>query len=173
MNGARLPMLTGDAVLTSPWFSSRWTLEQQGGRLATLQRLGRIYVSSADLGPHGRMLIEPCGRSTVHCIDAAAGEVARITRQSWIGRRWEIEGFGFAYDLVSDPRPRRWHMAVANAPLATLEGSLVSYNHVKVHANLAVPIPALLLAWHVIARPWEAAAEPRGLIPAKAEPASA
>jgi hypothetical protein len=31
---------------------------------------------------------------------------------------------------------------------------------------MTVPVPAVLLAWHVIARPWEAANEPRHLVPA-------
>lgn len=161
----RMPMLAGDAELTSPWFSNRWVLAQAGNTLASLRRMGRIYVSMADLADGERLLIEPCGQGTVHAIDASNEEMARIERQSWLGRRWEISGFGFAYELLSDPRPRRWHLGVSNAPITEIAGSLISYNRVTIRSGLAVPIPAILLAWHVIARPWEAAAEPRRLIP--------
>jgi hypothetical protein len=162
---SRMPMITGEAELTSPWFSNRWTLTQQGTLLASLQRLGRIYVTAADLGEGGRLLIEPCGQGTVHAVDAAGDEVARIERKSWLGRLWEISGDRYVYELISDPRPRKWHIALANATFADLRGSLISYNHVRIASGLGLPIPAVLLAWHVIARPWEAAAEPRGLIP--------
>ncbi len=166
-----MPTLAGEAELTSPWFSNRWVLTQAGKTLAKLERMGRIYVSTADLGEAGRLLIEPCGQGTVHAVDASKEEIARIERQSWLGRRWEISGLGFTYELLSDPRPRRWHLGVSNAPITEIAGSLTSYNRVSIRSGLAIPIPAILLAWHVIARPWEAAAEPRGLIPAV--PASA
>ncbi len=165
MEKKRLPTITGDAELRSPWMSNRWTLTQRGETLATIRRLGRIYVSAVDLAGAGRLLIEPCGQGTVHALDANGAEVARIERQSWLGRRWWITGLGYNYTLVSDPRPRRWHITIANAPVATIEGSLMSYNRVDIRANLSLPPTSVLLAWHVIARPWEAATEPRGLIP--------
>lgn len=157
-------MVTGDARLRSPWFSSEWELVQQDRTLARIRRLGRISVSLVDMGEHGSLLLEPAGPGIVHAVDDADHEVARITRRSWWGRRWDVTGVGFNYELVSDPRPRRWHLAVANAPLATLTGSLVSYNQVDLHSGMGIPIPAVLLAWQVIARPWEAANEPRGLV---------
>ena len=168
-----MPTVAGQAELTSPWFSNRWTLSQQGNVLATLRRMGRIYVSAADIAGAGRILIEPCGQGTVRAVDASGEEIAHIERQSWLGRRWEISGLGYAYELVSDPRPRRWHIGVSNAPVAELSGSLISYNHVTIDTGLALPIPVVLLSWHVIARPWEAAAEPRGLIPAAVTAAEA
>lgn len=160
-----MPTVVGSAEMTSRWFSNRWALRQGDRELASVRRLGRIYVSAADLGEGGRLLIEPCGQGTVHAVDAADEEVARIERRSWLGRRWEISGFGFQYELLSDPRPRKWHIAVSNAPIADITGSLASYNHVAIECGLALPVPAVLLAWHVVARPWEAAAEPRGLVP--------
>jgi hypothetical protein len=68
---------------------------------------------------------------------------------------------------VSDPRPRRWSIQVGGSKTADIKGSLVSYNRVDVRASIGLPLSALLLAWHVIARPWEAAAEPRGLVPVR------
>ena len=37
----------------------------------------------------------------------------------------------------------------------------------KFDNQVAVPLSALLLSWHVVARPWEAAAEPRVFVPAR------
>ncbi len=169
MQRKRQPTVAGVAELTSPLFSDRWELAQDGRTLAQLRRFGRIYASAADLGEGGRILIEPCGRGTVRAIDADGNEIARIERQSWLGRLWEISSPDYTAYLISDPRPRKWHIGYANAPVAEIAGSLLSYNHVTMSCRLAVPIPTLLLAWHVIARPWEAAAEPRGLIPVQPE----
>lgn len=166
MNRARMPTITGEASLLSHLFSSRWRLVQYDQVIAELRRLGRIYVSTADLGPAGRLIIEPAGQGTVRAIDERDQEMARIVRTSWLGRRFEITGLGYRYELVSDPRPRRWHIEIAHAPVTEITGSLVSYNNVEVKSSLAIPVPAVLLAWHVVARPWEAAAEPRGLLPA-------
>ncbi len=55
---------------------------------------------------------------------------------------------------------------VGGSSVAELSGSFVSYNRVRVESNIGVPLIAVLLGWHVIARPWEAAAEPGGLVPA-------
>ncbi len=164
-----LSMVYGDVELRSPWFSSRWTLVDAGGRqLAGIQRSGRTYVSVADVADGTRLLLEPAGMGTVHALDVTEGiegaeEVGRIVRRSWMGRRWDITGHRFNFDLVSD-HMHRWHLEVANAPIATLRGSPVSYNHVKVQCQLGIPTSAVLLAWHVVARPWEAAAEPRGMV---------
>ena len=166
MNRPRMPTITGEAALVSPLFSSRWRLVQNDRVIAELRRLGRIYVTTADLGPAGRLIMEPAGQGTVRAIDERDEEVARIVRTSWLGRRFEITGLGYGYELVSDPRPRRWHIEIAHAPVTEITGALVSYNNVRVRSSLAMPVPAVLLAWHVVARPWEAAAEPRGLIPA-------
>ena len=39
-----------------------------------------------------------------------------------------------------------------------LPGSAVNYNRVRFNAPISIPISAGLLAWHVVARPWEAVA---------------
>jgi len=157
--------VVGDAQLTSALFSNRWQLTQRGTVLAELTRLGKIYVTTANLGEAGNLIMEPAGQGTVRAVGDDGKEMARIVRRSWLGRRWEISGLGYNYDLLSDPRPRRWHLAIANAPVTNIAGSYLSYNHVEINSSLAVPIPAILLSWHVVARPWEAVAEPRGLVP--------
>ncbi|MCP5111096.1 MAG: hypothetical protein GY953_09695, partial [bacterium] len=90
--------------------------------------------------------------------------LARITRTSWLGRRWEITSKRWVYALVSDRRPRRWQITVGGTSVAQISGSLISYNRVKIEAPLGIPILVLALSWHVIARPWEAAAAPTSLL---------
>jgi hypothetical protein len=100
----------------------------------------------------------------VQALDPDGEELARITRTSWFGRSWDIASKRWAYELKSDPRPRRWQVVVGGTSVAQISGSLVSYNRVKVDAPLAMPILVLALGWHVIARPWEAAAAPTTLV---------
>ena len=160
-------LLSGSAELVSPWFSNRWELRTDDGRvLAKLQRLGRIHVSTVELPDNSRWVVEPAGQSTVRLLDKPDHVIAEIERRSWFGRRWVVTGGSFGCELVSSPRPRKWRFEIGGSTIADLCGSLVSYNHVGVNAYLALPLPALMLAWHVIARPWEAAANPTGLIPA-------
>lgn len=158
-------LITGSAELRSPWFSSRWELLANGEVLARIRRMGRLYVSTVSLPDGSLWVVEPAGTSAVRLLDSPDHEVARITRQSWWGRRWNVTGERFSYDLVSHPTPRRWRFELGGSTIAELSGSLVSYNRVRVESLLALPVPALILGWHVIARPWEAAAAPRGLVP--------
>jgi hypothetical protein len=159
-------VLYGSAEMVSPWFSNRWALLSNGQPIASLERFGRLHVSTVSFPDGTRWLLEPSGSSVVRAIDGPDSEFARVTRRSWWGRRWDITGTGFAYQLVSHPVPRRWMLAVGGAPIAAITGSLLSYNTIRFDMTLAVPLPTIVLAWHVIARPWEAAAAPRGLLPA-------
>ena len=161
-------MITGTLQLESPWFSNRWLVIQGDRELARVQRHGRLYVSDVMLADGTSWLIEPTGSGVVSAIEESGKEFARIERRSWLGRRWDVTSQQFAYELVSDPRPRQWHFTVGGATAADLSGSLVSYNTVTVDAAIGMPLVAVLLGWHVIARPWEAAAEPRGLVPSAA-----
>jgi hypothetical protein len=157
----------GTARMTSPWFSPAWRLvDWQGVTVAEMRRYPRMHVSTVHFTDGTAWILEPEGWGVVRALDVERNEVGRVTRQSWMGRRWQITAPQWAYDLVSDPIPRRWHLAVGGATIATISGSLVSYNSVTVATVLAVPAAAVILAWHVIARPWEAAAAPRGLVPA-------
>jgi hypothetical protein len=160
-------MVTGEVMLTSPWLSSEWRLSQDGAEIARVRRHGRLYVSDVALTDGTKWLIEPSGPGIVCAVEDPGAEIARVVRRSWIGRRWDLTSQQFAYELISDPRPRRWYVSIGGAPAAEISGSLVSYNKVRVMASIGVPLVAVLLAWHVIARPWEAAAEPRGLVPSR------
>lgn len=161
----------GAAELRSPLASSRWQLFGNDGELATLRRLGRLHISRIYLPSGEEAVLTPQERSVVTALDPQGAELARITRTSWFGRRWEVVSAHWAYELVSDPRPRRWHVTVGGTSVAQISGSLVSYNSVKINAPLGVPILVVALAWHVIARPWEAAAAPTTL--AAASPTTA
>jgi len=156
----------GAAELRSPLMSSRWRLIHNGNEVATLRRIGRLHISRIYLPDGDEAVLTPYEHSTIVALDKAGGELARITRTSWLGRRWEIASKRWAYDLVSDPRPRRWHFTVGGTSVANVTGSLISYNRVSIDAPLGIPVLVVALAWHAIARPWEAAAAPATLIAA-------
>lgn len=160
-------MVTGEVMLTSPWLSNEWRLLQSDVELARIRRHGRLYVSDVELADGTGWLLEPSGPGIVRAVEDPGVEVARVVRRSWIGRRWDLTSRQFAYELISDPRPRRWYISIGGAPAAEISGSLVSYNRVRVMTSIGIPLVGVLLAWHVIARPWEAAAEPRGLVPSR------
>lgn len=154
--------------MKSPWFSSRWRLlDSEGNKLAELRRYPRQHVTTAHFRDGTGWLLQPNGWGVVTATDGNEAEIARVTRHSWIGRRWEVTAPHWAYSLISDPTPRRWHLAVGDATVAAISGSLISYNTVRLDTVLAVPAAAVVLSWHVIARPWEAAAAPRGLVPSQ------
>jgi hypothetical protein len=155
----------GAAELRSPFMSNRWRLVgNDSNDLATLHRVSRLHISRIYLPNGEQAVLVPHERSVVTALDTEGAELARITRTSWFGRRWEINSQRWAYELESDPRPRRWQITVGSTPVAQISGSLVSYNTVKIEAPLGVPILVVALAWHVIARPWEAASAPSTLV---------
>jgi len=156
----------GTAELRSPWMSNRWQLLDNEGEMATLHRISRLHISRIYLEGGEEAVLAPHERSAVVALNPDGEELARITRTSWFGRRWEITSKRWAYDLVSDPRPRRWQIALGGTSVAQMTGSLVSYNRVDIEAPMGVPLLVVALAWHVIARPWEAAAAPSTLIAA-------
>ena len=159
-------MVYGTARLVSPLMSSRWELVAGDETVAELRRSGRLHISRIRVPSGEEAVLTPHEQSVVVALDSDGIELARITRRSWLGRRWEVESKRWAYELISHPRPRRWHVAVGGTPVAQIEGSLISYNRVDVDAPLGVPILVLALGWHVIARPWEAAAAPTTLVAA-------
>ena len=156
--------LLGTAELTSPAFSNTWIVSQGGTPIARIRRHPRVFISTVRLDDGTRWVLEPAGRGVVRAVEDGA-EIAKITRRSWVGRRFDIEGIGFAYGLISLPMPRSWIIAVGGSQVASISGSLVSYNRVRFEGLLSVPLVAVLLSWQVIARPWEAAAEPGRLLP--------
>jgi hypothetical protein len=162
-------MVYGTAELVSPLLSNKWRLVSNGQDAARLSRSGRLHISRITVPNGEEAVLAPHQHSVVHALDPEGNELARITRTSWLGRHWEITSKRWVYDLVSDRRPRRWQVTVGGTSVAQISGSLVSYNRVKVEAPLGLPILVLALSWHVIARPWEAAAAPTTLLAATAE----
>lgn len=156
-------MVYGNVQLVSPWFSNRWRLMRGGDEVCRLERLGRIYTSIVTFPDGTKWMLDPHGNGVVRAIDREGKEFARVVRRSWLGRRWDLLSQGWNYELASHPRPRSWAIEIGGAPAAEIRGSLVSYNRVNVNAMIGVPVAAVLLGWHVIARPWEAIAEPSGL----------
>lgn len=159
-------MLHGSAELRSPWFSSEWHMTQDGREIAKMRRHPRMHVSTVTFPEGERWLLEPEGWGVVRALDRGETEIARVVRRSWMGRRWDLNAPAWWYELGSDPLPRRWHVSVGGVAVAQIAGSLFSYNRVRIDTTLAIPVAAVMLAWHVIARPWEAAAAPAGLVPA-------
>lgn len=106
----------------------------------------RPYTDHLLSGP--AQLASPCFSNTWELPSGSGEAMARLER---LGR---------------SPRPRSWRFDIGGSAIAELSGSLVSHNRVDGNAMLALPSPALMLAWHVVARPSEAAAAPSGLIPA-------
>jgi len=159
-------VVTGTATMRSPLFSNWWELvDGDGYPLARLQRHPRLHVSTIEIEDGSTWLLEPAGNGVVIAMHEGTNEIGRIVRRSWWGRRWQVSGPAWGYEVVSDRVPRRWHFAVGGEPVAVITGSVLSYNTVTVDAVLPIQVCAVVLAWHVIARPWEQAAAPRGLVP--------
>ncbi len=171
MNGrvVRNPVVIGDCRFESRFFSNRWRLVQRDAVIAELRRMPSRHMTMLHLPDQQPVELRPARWGTVIAADPDGNERGRIERQSWWGRRWEISGSGFACALTSDPLPRRWTLRFGTEPVARLSGTPWSYNQLAVHTDVAVPVTALALAWHVLARPWEAAAAPGALIPVRRE----
>ncbi len=165
-------MVYGTAELSSPLMSNRWRLRSGEGEVAELRRFGRLHISRIYLPSGEEAVLAPHEQSVVQALDSDGEELARITRKSWFGRHWEIASKRWAYDLESDPRPRRWQITVGGTSVAQISGSFVSYNRVVIDAPLGAPILVVALAWHVVARPWEAAAAPATLVASPTQPDS-
>lgn len=162
----RAPVVFGACRFESVVFSNQWRLVQNRQILAQLQRVPTRHVSLLQLPDRTRIELRPVGWGTVTAYRGEE-EVGRIVRRSWWGRRYELTGPGFACDLTSDPLPRRWSLRYGTEPVGRLAGTPWSYNLLRVHTDVAIPVPSLALAWHVLARPWEAAAAPGSLLPAR------
>lgn len=162
----RVPVVFGTCRFESVVFSNRWRLVQDRKVLAQLQRVPTRHVSLVQLPDGSRIELRPFGWGTVVAYRGEE-EVGRAVRRSWWGRQYELTGPGFACELTSDPLPRRWSLRYGTEQVGWLAGTLWSYNLLRVQADVAVPISSLALAWHVLARPWEAAAAPGALVPAR------
>ena len=163
MDRSTRQMVYGKVELRSPWFSNRWRVLKDGAEICRLTRFGRIYTSVVRQPDGTRWVLDPHGNGVVRALDADGNEFARVVRRSWFGRRWDLLSPAWNFKLVSHRRPRAWSIDIGGATAVEIRGSLISYNKVDVNAMIGVPLAAVLLGWHVIARPWEAIAEPAGL----------
>jgi hypothetical protein len=161
------PSIVGSCRFDSRTFSNRWTLHRDGQVIAELRRDPTRHTSSGMFADGTSFVLVPNGWGTVEIL-VEGSPIGRIDRRSWWGRRWEIGGSGFGCDLTSDPLPRRWTFRLGGEPIARLAGGLISYNRLDVVTHMTLPAHAVILAWHVLARPWEAAAAPRSLVPDRA-----
>jgi hypothetical protein len=153
--------VSGEVRFTSRLLSNVWVVSARGEPLARLRRIPSIHTSIVTLADGTNLELRPEGWGTV--VAVGDNHQARIVRESWWGRKWVVSGTGFAYDLTSDPMPRRWTLRIGGHPVARIAGTWWTYNRIVVNADVAVPLHALILSWHVLARPWEAAAAPRVL----------
>lgn len=170
MPAQRVPIVVGSCRFRSAPFSNRWELLQGEERLALLQRIPTRHVSEVALPGRIRAELQPQGWGTVVALSDGE-ELGRVERTSWLGRSWDLVTPTFSCRLTSDPLPRRWSLRIGTEPVGRLSGGLLSYNRLEVHTDVAVPVIGLALAWHVLARPWEAAAAPVSLLPAgRSEP---
>ncbi len=152
-------MVVGDCRFDSRLFSNRWTLSRENEELAELQRGSLRHMSRGHLSDGTRFELTPDGWGCIE-FTADGSPLGRIDRRSRWGRRWEISGTGFAWNLTSNPMPRRWSFRIGGEPIEQLAGTMWSYNHLSVHTDVSIPVHSLVLAWQVLARPWEAAAAP-------------
>ena len=158
MSRTHIRLIVGEAELISGLFSNEWQLVQHGEVLASVIRRPRNAYTRVTLKDGTRWTLQPDGWGVVRAVEDDV-PFARGTRESFWGNRWEISGLGFSYLLTHDgPVPRRWALKVGSEPAAWLRGSAVNYNRVRFNAPISIPVSAGLLAWHVIARPWEAVA---------------
>jgi hypothetical protein len=159
-----MPALAGTARFTSDIFSNEWVLESNDRLVARMRRIPARHMSVVALEGDRRFDLRPEGWGTVVAVEGDQ-ERYRIERRSWLGRRFDVSGSGFAAEVTSDITPRRWTIRVGGEPVGRIAGTLWSYNRIEAHADIAVPVGALTLMWHVLARPWEAASAPGVLRP--------
>ena len=162
-------LVSGECTFTSSPFSNRWFLWWKGERLAELTRNSRQHTSSVTLADGTEILLQPEGWGTVVAREDDK-EWGRIVRRSWWGRRWDLVSPTFGYALTSDLMPRHWTLRVGNEPVGHLSGGILSYNRLTIQIDVAVPVLPLVMSWHVLARPWEAASAPGALLPVEPGP---
>lgn len=166
---SRVPsVVVGACNFSSLPFSNEWRLERGGEDIARLHRRPTRHISTVTTTDGNRFELVPDGWGLVRAIAPNDRELGQIRRLTWSGRRWSVATPGFFCELTSDPRPRAWTMRLGGEPIGALAGTLFSYNTLSVHTDVSAPVTALTLMWHVLARPWEAAAAPGALVPSEA-----
>ena len=166
----RTRVIIGEAQLRSGLFSNQWQLVQNEEVLANAIRRPRNCYTNVALADGTHWTLQPDGWGVVRVVEDGV-PFARATRDSFWGNRWSLTGVGFSYGLEHDGHiPRRWALLVGSEPAAWLRGSAVNYNRVRINAPVSIPTSVGLLAWHVVARPWEAVAFAPELLTREAEP---
>jgi hypothetical protein len=160
----RPPAVLGDCRFESRFLSNHWRLLKGDEVIAEMTRVPARHISVVHLPDGSEQVLRPANWGTVAAFEQGE-ERGRIVRASWWGRSWEVATPEFACTLSCDPPPRRWSLRFGSERFGRLSGTLFSYNRMEVHTDLMVPITALALAWHVLARSWELAAAPGQLLP--------
>ncbi|NQV05832.1 hypothetical protein HQ535_04720 [bacterium] len=160
----RVPVVIGETEARSNFMSNKWVLTSAGNRAATLTREPTRHTSYVVLADGTDLVLAPDAWGTVVAMSGDT-EVGRATRTSWLGRSWEVSGPTFSANLTSDPIPRRWKLRLGREEVGQFSGGVLSYNRLHLHSVIAVPVVVVALAWHVLARPWEAAAAPGVMVP--------
>ena len=154
----RIVPFSGNGVMRSTFFSRNWELRKEGGLIAVGHRHVWRRTSEIELNDGRRWSISPVGWGVVELTERDE-VLARGERLTWLGRKWELTGESFGYELRAQSMAlRRWLIELGGAPIARLDGGVASFNRLRIEANLPVPLEAVMLSWHIIVRAWEAAA---------------
>ncbi len=147
----------GEALMRSAILSRTWELWQGDRLVASVQRLPRHRMSRAQLADGRTWIIAPDGWGVVR-VEEDDTVLATARRQGVLGRRWELTGRTFGFELAASSMLRRhWTIGQGGAATTRLDGGILSFNTIAIHADLPVPTEALLAAWQVMVRAWEAA----------------
>lgn len=153
------PAVVGTAELSSPTFSSEWTLFREDELVCRGHRsdLRHPHVVEFDDGRQWR--IERRNFDTIELTQDGV-VLATATRTDPRGR-WQIAGRTFSFDLRPESiLRRRWLLIVGGQTVAVLRGGLLSFNRIAIDAALPVPLEGLWLAWAAIVHAWRAVGGP-------------
>jgi hypothetical protein len=154
----RIVPFSGSGEMRSTFFSRNWELRRDGGLVATARRHVWRRTSEIELNDGRHWLISPQDWGVVELTERDE-VLARGDRLNWLGRKWELTGESFGYELRAQSMAlRKWFIELGGAPVARLDGGVASFNRLRIEANLPVPLEAVMLSWHIIVRAWEAAA---------------
>lgn len=151
--------VAGNAEMRSPPFSRVWRLRQNGTVLAIARRSVRARASTVDLPDGTNWVVAPAGWGVVQVLEDDV-PIVTATRVNPMGRFWDLTSSNFNYELrARSMARRRWIIGQGGAPIAELRGGILSFNRLAIRADLPVPVEAIMAAWHLIVRAWEAASQ--------------
>lgn len=154
--------VSGPIQARSPLFSRVWSFIDPSGPLGRATRSVTGRTSEIVLTDGTRWLIKPSGWGHL-VLTERDRQIGEASREGVSGRRWQVSGQSFSYELgVDSMLRRRWQLGPTGSPIATLHGGIVSFNTMRIETGLPVPLEAIVLAWHPIVRAWEAASAAQG-----------